>query len=153
MHGLSLAKLITPLKPHLLPDVATCCRVPILGTQVPVSSYSSTVGYDIFSNHKWGMPTGIGANTRVIMIASIPTVTWQDWLVGSGMIAPDAYSLDSKIDDGIASTGVLRGFDAMYPGGNTANPSAGNPYTNCLNGTLYTSNVNSGCLLEYNMED
>lgn len=117
---------------------------PIIGTTYPATAYKSLDG-----NGEAGWSTIGGTMLSLGSVARIGNHTSQIRTYGDALSPMDAYSLDAKADDGIASTGDILGEAGMRQSG-TVNP-------NCLVAAAtdpseyLLSNKGGGCTLRFSM--
>lgn len=109
-----------------------------INNDVPESGFSGAgylIDYDVMN-----------LDNQNTIVLGVPLVTASTPILANGVILPDdAQHLDKKVDDGIPTTGNVRG------GSNTADPpSAGN----CLSGSLYAlGGTASDCVMGFAIPD
>ncbi|MDA0967671.1 MAG: prepilin-type N-terminal cleavage/methylation domain-containing protein [Proteobacteria bacterium] len=110
-----------------------------IGRTIPAGSFPATAYTIMDRNNTNG--TDIHLGKRHVEASSFVTI------YNAGFInAPTAQSLDSKIDDGIANTGKVRGLDSP----NTGSPTGTG---NCVDGSdqYILSSIEKDCYIQYEM--
>ncbi|MFI4984090.1 MAG: type II secretion system protein, partial [Rickettsiales bacterium] len=85
-------------------------NTPIPGVNIPDSIYGPTVAYWADNNNWWG---NYSSDTTGLILSGHGWYGWIDYEIN----VVDAYSIDSKIDDGLPLTGKLIGFNSGFSQG------------------------------------
>jgi hypothetical protein len=115
-----------------------------IGLNIPASSFSDSIGYNILSADptlvgSGDYPPAVSSGQLMIEVGTTTGDAYSNMLWHGGFTAPQAKQMDAKIDDGLPNTGI---FSAM-------NPQAPGSATPCLSGIAYSSSAATGCGLYF----
>ncbi len=121
----------------------------LVGQNIPASKYNPRIGYNFFSVR---VGAAAGGHKKTIEIGAESAAGALDVLCGAGLTGPEAYSLDSKFDDGLPEKGKI----IAVSGGSTipayttiaTRASIMNSNTSCVSSGAYLTSAASGCTLE-----